>query len=449
MHLFTKILVANRGEIAVRIIRACKEMGIQTVAVFSEADKDALHVHLADESLCIGPAAAKDSYLNMTSILAAAVYSKAQAIHPGYGFLSENANFAELCRKCNITFIGPEAKVIAAMGNKDHARKIMTEAGVPIIPGTTVLENIADAKRKAEELGYPVVIKACSGGGGRGMRIVKSQDCLEKSFYAAANEAQMTFGDGSIYIEKHISPVRHIEIQLLCDNFCNVVCLGERDCSIQRRNQKLLEESPSPAVDDATRNRLMEIAKNAAKAINYTNSGTVEFLMDKEKNIYFIEMNTRLQVEYPVTEMRTGIDMVKWQIRIAAGVQLPFGQKDIKLEGHSMECRINAENPEYNFRPSCGKISLLHIPGGPGVRFDTALYQDYYVPHHYDSMVGKMIVHASNREEAIRKMQAALAELVIEGIDHNGSFHMDILSDENFKEGVYSTDFLEEKVMNK
>lgn len=332
--MFTKILVANRGEIAVRIIRACKEMGIQTVAVFSEADKDALHVHLADEALCIGPAAAKDSYLSMTAILSAAVYSKAQAIHPGYGFLSENAKFAQLCEKCNITFIGPSAKVIAQMGNKVEARKIMSEAGVPVIPGSTVLENVIDAKQKAKELGYPVIIKACVGGGGRGMRIVDSPDTLEKSFYAASNEAQMTFGDGSIYMEKHISPVRHIEVQLLCDDYGNVLCLGERECSIQRRNQKLLEESPSPAVDNKMRSKLIEYAVNAAKAINYTNSGTVEFLLDKDKNIHFIEMNTRLQVEYPVTEMRSGIDIVKWQIRIAAGVKLQFTQKDIKLDGH-------------------------------------------------------------------------------------------------------------------
>lgn len=441
-RLFSKLLIANRGEIAVRIIRACKEMGISTVAVFSEADSDALHVSLADESICIGPAAAKDSYLNMAAIISAAVVTGAQAIHPGYGLLSENAKFAELCEKCNITFIGPSYKVIEKMGDKSEARKTMAAAGVPIVPGCNAIDDIQKAKKEAEKIGYPILIKAKAGGGGRGIRLVHNESEFDNAFMTASSEAQNAFGDGGVYMEKFISPAKHIEMQLLCDSHGNVVCLGERECSIQRKNQKLIEESPSPTVSEETRQKMIEIATKAAKSVNYTNAGTIEFIFDKDNNFYFMEMNTRLQVEHTVTELVTGIDIVKWQIRIAQDQPLSFKQKDIRISGHAIECRINAENPYKDFRPSCGKISLLHIPGGPWVRFDTALYQDYSIPPYYDSMIGKLIVYASTREEAIRKMQAALAELVIEGVDHNSALQIDILSDEEFMSGKYFTDFM-------
>lgn len=441
-RLFSKLLIANRGEIAVRIIRACKEMGISTVAVFSEADSDALHVSLADESICIGPAAAKDSYLNMASIISAAVVTGAQAIHPGYGLLSENAKFAELCEKCNITFIGPSYKVIEKMGDKSEARKTMAAAGVPIVPGCNAIDDIEKAKEEAEKIGYPILIKARAGGGGRGIRLVHNESEFANAFMTASSEAQNAFGDGGVYMEKFISPAKHIEMQLLCDSHGNVVCLGERECSIQRKNQKLIEESPSPAVSEETRQKMIKIATKAAKAVNYTNAGTIEFIFDKDGNFYFMEMNTRLQVEHTVTELVTGIDIVKWQIRIAQDQPLSFKQKDVRISGHAIECRINAENPYEDFRPSCGKISLLHIPGGPWVRFDTALYQGYSIPPYYDSMIGKLIVYASTREEAIRKMQAALAELVIDGVDHNSELQIDILSDEEFMSGNYFTDFM-------
>lgn len=441
-RVFTKLLIANRGEIAVRIIRACKEMGISTVAVFSEADREALHVSLADESICIGPAPAKESYLNMTAILSAAIATGASAIHPGYGLLSENAKFADLCHKCNIVFIGPSGDVIRQLGDKDRARKTMQAAGVPVIPGCEGVENLEQAEQEAGKIGYPLLIKARAGGGGRGIRLVYSPEEFAHAFWQASNEAQSAFGDGTVYLEKYLSPVKHIEMQLMGDHFGNVVCLGERECSVQRKNQKLIEESPSPAVTAEMRQKMIEISTKAAKAVNYTNAGTIEFLVDQDGNFYFMEMNTRLQVEHPVTEMVTGIDLVKWQIRIAAGTPLGFAQEDIRLEGHAIECRINAENPGHNFRPSCGKISLLHIPGGPWVRFDTALYQDYYVPPFYDSMIGKLIVSAKTREEAIRKMQAALCELVIEGVDHNSELQMDILSGEEFESGRYYTDLM-------
>ncbi len=440
--MFSKILIANRGEIAVRIIRACKEMGILTVAVFSEADRDALHVSLADESVCIGPAPVKDSYLNMTEILSAAVVTGAQAIHPGYGLLSENALFAERCRQCGIVFIGPSPEVISQMGDKDMARKTMKAAGVPVVPGCDVLSSVEEGRAEAEKIGFPLLIKARAGGGGKGIRRVDSLEEFDAAYLAAYAEAESSFGDGACYLEKYLFPVKHIEMQLLCDRFGGIVCLGERECSIQRKNQKMIEESPSVAVTPQIREKMMEASVKVAKAVGYEGLGTVEFLMDQGGNFYFMEMNTRLQVEHPVTEMVTGIDLVKWQIRVAAGLPLGFEQKDVELRGCAIECRINAENPMENFRPSCGKITLLHIPGGPWVRFDTAVYQDYFVPPFYDSMIGKLIVHAQTREEALRKMQAALCELVLEGIDNNSELQMDILSDKDFISGDYYTDFM-------
>lgn len=440
--MFSKILIANRGEIAVRIIRACKEMGIATVAVFSEADRDALHVSLADESYCIGGPQVKDSYLKMSSILSAAVVSGAQAIHPGYGLLAENARFAQLCEQCNIAFIGPSSKVIASMGDKNEARRAMIAAGIPVIPGTEAQPSIESAREAAKQIGYPLLIKARAGGGGRGIRLVESPEAFESQYQFASTEAQSAFGDGGVYLEKYLKPVKHIEMQLLCDKYGNVVCLGERECSIQRKNQKLIEESPSPALDAGQRESMMEISVRAAKSIGYENAGTIEFLLDEEGKFYFMEMNTRLQVEHGVTEMVTGLDLVKWQIRIASGLRLQFEQRDVELRGCAIECRINAENPAMGFRPSCGRVSLLHIPGGPWVRFDTALYQEYFVPPYYDSMIGKLIVYAKTRGEAIRKMQAALCELVIEGVDHNGSLQMEILSDMEFLNGTYTTDFM-------
>jgi acetyl-CoA carboxylase biotin carboxylase subunit len=440
--LFSKILVANRGEIAVRIIRACKEMGISTVAVFSEADRDALHVSLADESVCIGPPKARESYLNMSAILSAAAVTGAQAIHPGYGLLSENARFAALCGECGIRFIGPSAEVLARMGDKNEARRTMIEAGVPVIPGSGVVATPEAATEAARSIGYPLLVKARAGGGGRGIRLVESETALEGAFLTASAEAQSAFGDGAVYLEKYLHPVKHIEMQLLCDQYGEVVCLGERECSIQRKNQKLIEESPSPAVSPELRARMTEVCVRAAKAVNYENAGTVEFLLDRNGAFYFMEMNTRLQVEHPVTEMVTGIDLVKWQIRVAAGLPLQFAQADIELKGAAIECRINAENPVLDFRPSCGRVTLLHVPGGPWVRLDTALYQGYFIPPYYDSMIAKLIVHAKTREEAVRKMQAALCELVIEGVEHNGELQMEILSDERFQTGAYTTDFM-------
>lgn len=443
--MFSKILVANRGEIAVRIIRACKEMGIASVAVYSEADRDSLHVSLADESVCIGPAQAKFSYLNMNAIISAAVATGAQAIHPGYGLLSENAAFAELCEKCNIVFIGPSANLIRKMGDKDMARKTMQSVGVPVVPGCDMVTDLETARREADRIGFPLLVKARAGGGGRGIRMVNTTDELEHALTSAATEAQNAFGDGAVYMEKYLSPVKHIEMQILCDQYGAVICLGERECSVQRKRQKMIEESPSPAVTEKTREKMMEAAAKGAKAVGYINAGTVEFLLDTDGNFYFMEMNTRLQVEHPVTEMVTGIDLVKWQIRIAAGVPLTLKQEDVQIEGCAIECRINAENPSADFRPSCGKITFLHVPGGPWVRFDTALYQDYSVPPYYDSLIGKLIVHAKTREEAIRKMQAALCELVIEGVNHNAELQMDILNDTAFKSGDYYTNLIEKR----
>ncbi|MBO5666388.1 MAG: acetyl-CoA carboxylase biotin carboxylase subunit, partial [Firmicutes bacterium] len=378
--MFSKILIANRGEVAVRIIRACKEMGISTVAVFSEADRESLHVSLADESICIGPAPAKDSYLNMTAILSAARVTGAQAIHPGYGLLSENARFAKLCRESGIVFIGPSEEIITRMGDKDQARKTMMEAGVPVIPGTDILKNVNEAKREAARIGYPVLVKARSGGGGRGIRLVESEEQLIQAFNTASAEAKAAFGDGGLYMEKYLKPTKHIELQILCDKQGNVICLGERECSVQRKNQKLVEECPSPSISPELREQMMDAAIRAGKAVGYENAGTLEFLVDQEKRFYFMEMNTRLQVEHTVTEMVTGVDIVKWQIRIAAGASLDFTQKDVQFRGHAIEARINAEDPAQGYRPSAGTIEMLHIPGGPWVRFDSFVYQGYRIP---------------------------------------------------------------------
>ena len=432
--MFTKILIANRGEIAIRVIRACKEMGISTVAVYSEADRESLHVALADQAICIGGARAEESYLNGERIVSAALATHAQAIHPGYGFLSENAEFAALCKQYGIVFIGPPAEVISHMGDKDTARRLMKENGVPTTPGTDILKDAGEAKKAAEQIGYPVLIKASAGGGGKGIRLVERPEDMERAFQTASSEAEKAFGDGRMYMEKYLDPVKHIEVQLLADEEGNIVCLGEQECSIQRNNQKLIEESPSPAVTPELRARLMDTAARAAKASHYVNAGTVEFLMDRDHNFYFMEMNTRLQVEHPVSELVTGVDIVKWQIRIAAGVPLDFTQKDIRVQGAAIECRINAKGP--------GKVGFFHTPGGPWVRFDTFLYEGYEIPPYYDSMLGKMIVYSSTREEAIRKMMAALSELVVWGTQNNIEDQIEIIRDERFKKGDYYTDFM-------
>lgn len=441
--MFQKILIANRGEIAVRIIRACREMGILSVAVYSEADRDALHTQLADEAVCIGTAAPADSYLNMERILSAAIATKAQAIHPGFGFLSENEHFADMCVKCGIAFIGPAGELIGKMGNKSQARATMMEAKVPVVPGTK--EPVFEAARGleiADDMGYPVMIKASSGGGGKGMRIAKSREEFENHFQLAQQESVNAFGDNTMYIEKYIEKPRHIEIQILADRYGNTVWLGERDCSIQRRHQKMMEESPCVAIDDALRQRMGQTAVKAAKAVKYENAGTIEFLLDADKNFYFMEMNTRIQVEHPVTEMVTGIDLVKEQIRIAAGERLKINQEDIQLKGHAIECRINAENPEKNFMPCPGTIEELHFPGGNGVRIESALYNGYTIPACYDSMVAKVIVHGEDREDAIRKMRSALGEVVIDGITTNLDFQYEILSHPVFLSGEVNTHFI-------
>ena len=441
--MFSKILVANRGEIAVRIIRACREMGIKTVAVYSEADKDSLHTLLADEAICIGPAPSSESYLNMERTIAATVAMKAEAIHPGFGFLSENARFAELCEKCNIVFIGPSAEIINKMGNKSEARKTMMEAGVPVVPGTK--EPVYDAAKGlelAKQIGFPVMIKASSGGGGKGMRISWGEEDFESNFNNAQMESVKGFSDDTMYIEKYIEKPRHIEFQIMADKYGNVVHLGERDCSIQRRHQKVLEESPCDAISDELRKKMGETAVRAAKAVGYENAGTIEFLLDKNKNFYFMEMNTRIQVEHPVTEAVTDFDLIKEQINIAAGEKLSFTQDDVVIRGHAIECRINAENPERNFMPCPGLITNVHIPGGKGVRVDTHIYNNYKVPPNYDSMLLKLIVHSKDRATAIAKMRSALGELVIEGIDTNLDFQYEILNNEAFQEGDTDTGFI-------
>ena len=442
--MFQKLLIANRGEIAVRIIRACREMGIKTVAVYSQADADALHTQLADESICIGKAEAKDSYLNMERILSATIASGADAIHPGFGFLSENSKFAELCEKCNIAFIGPSAKTIEETGNKSEARNAMVRAGVPVIPGTKEPIFTAEAGRKfADEIGYPVMIKAALGGGGKGMRVVQNSADFEKNFQNAQREAENGFGDNSMYIEKYIEHPKHIEFQILADNEGNTIHLGERDCSVQRRHQKMIEESPCTALDDALRQQMGEMAVRAAKAVGYRNAGTVEFLLDSHRQFYFMEINTRIQVEHGVTELVTGIDLVKEQIRIAAGEKLGLRQSDIHLTGHAMEVRINAENPDKNFAPCPGTIQELHIPGGNGVRIDTAVYPGYIIPPYYDSMIMKVMVYDKDRESALKKMRSTLGEVIIEGVTTNLDFQYEILKNKEFESGAVHTDFIE------
>ena len=441
--MFRKILIANRGEIAVRIIRACREMGIATVAVYSEADREALHTQLADEAVCIGPAAATDSYLNMEQILSACIATKADAIHPGFGFLSENSRFVEMCEKCNITFIGPTAEMMDKMGNKSQARLTMIEAGVPVVPGTK--EPVYDAKRGAvlaESIGYPVMIKASSGGGGKGMRIAFGPDDFEENFQVAQLESVRGFGDNTMYIEKYVQEPRHIEFQIMADKFGNVVQFGERDCSIQRNHQKMIEESPSVALTPELRRRMGDAAVRAAKAVHYESAGTIEFLLDKDKNFYFMEMNTRIQVEHPVTEMVSGVDLMKEMIRVAAGEPLSVKQEDIHLQGHAMECRINAEDPAHHFRPCPGVIEEIHLPGGNGVRIDTAAYNGYEIPPFYDSMIAKVIVHGRTRQEAIDKMRSTLGELIIDGVITNVDFQYEILDNEDFQAGEITTDFI-------
>ncbi|MEH2949857.1 acetyl-CoA carboxylase biotin carboxylase subunit [Sporofaciens sp. JLR.KK001] len=440
-----KVLIANRGEIAVRIIRACREMGIETVAVYSEADREALHTKLADEAVCIGPAASSESYLSMDRIISATIVTGADAIHPGFGFLSENSRFAELCEQCNITFIGPDSEVIAKLGNKQEARNTMVAAGVPVIPGST--EPIYDAGTGAaiaEEIGYPVIVKAALGGGGKGMRIADSPEEFERSFQTAQKETQLAFGDNTMYIEHFVQHPRHIEFQILADQYGNVVHLGERDCSIQRNHQKMIEESPSVALSEELRERMGEAAVKAAKAAGYQNAGTIEFLLEKNGNFYFMEMNTRIQVEHPVTEWVTGIDLIKEQIRIASGRKLAFTQEDIHLRGHAIECRINAENPGKGFRPSPGTITDMYLPGGKGIRIDSAIYSGYTIPPYYDSMVAKLIVWAKNRGEAIRKMQSALGEVIIEGIDTNVDYQYEILGRPDYLSGDIDIEFIAE-----
>lgn len=432
--MFNKILIANRGEIAVRIIRACREMGIQTVAVYSEADRDCLHTLLADEAICIGQAPSTQSYLNMERILSATVAMKADAIHPGFGFLSENARFAELCSKCNITFIGPSAEIINRMGNKSEARKTMIEAGVPVVPGSKeAVYTAEDGLAMAKEIGFPVMIKASSGGGGKGMRISRSEEDFTEFFNAAQLESVKGFSDDTMYIEKYIEKPRHVEFQIMADKFGNVIHLGERDCSIQRRHQKVLEEAPCSVISPELRKQMGETAVRAAKSVGYENAGTIEFLLDKDKNFYFMEMNTRIQVEHPVTEMVSGLDLIKEQIRVAAGEPLSVTQDQVEIRGHAIECRINAENPQKHFMPCPGRIQTVHLPGGNGVRVDTHIYSDYKVPANYDSMLMKLIVYDKDREAAIAKMQSALGEVIIEGIETNINFQYEILENEAFE----------------
>jgi len=446
--MINKILIANRGEIAVRIIRACKEMNIKTVAVYSEVDKDAMHVKLADEAICIGPANSSKSYLNFKNIIEAANITGADAIHPGFGFLSENSQFAKICEESNIKFIGPNYRVIELMGNKSNAKELMKNAGVPVIPGSDgSVKGLKDAIKIANEIGYPVMLKAAAGGGGKGIRIVNIPEELESNYNIVKQEAKLSFNDDEIYIEKFIKNPRHVEIQILADEHGNVIHLGERDCSIQRRNQKVIEETPSTAIDDKLRNKMGEAAIKAVKASGYTSCGTIEFLVDSDKNFYFMEMNTRIQVEHPITEERTGIDIVKAQIRISAGESLKIKQKDVKFNGYSIECRINAENPAKNFRPCPGTITGVILPGGNGVRVDTAIYSGYTIPSNYDSMIAKIITHGDTRNEAISKMKRALEETVIEGVDTNIDFLFKIIKNPNFIRGNFDTSFIEKEIL--
>ena len=445
--MFRKILIANRGEVAVRIIRACREMGIRTVAVYSEADKNSLHKTLADEAVCIGPAASSKSYLNMKSILEAACLTGADSIHPGFGFLSENASFAKICNDMGIKFIGPSGELINLLGNKSKAKETMKKAGVPVVPGSEgLIKNKEEAIELAEKIKYPVILKASSGGGGRGIRVAYSKEELEKSYDLVKQEAKISFGDDSIYLEKFIENPRHVEIQILADEHRNCIHLGERDCSIQRRNQKIIEETPSMAISDKTRKKMGQVAVKAVKEIGYTNAGTIEFLVDKNQDFYFMEMNTRVQVEHPITEMITGIDIIKEQIKIASGEKLSLKQEDITFTGHVMEARINAENPDKNFMPCPGKITGLHLPGGNGIRVDTAIYSGYTVPATYDAMIAKIIAQGKNREEAIAKLRSAVAELVVEGIDTNADFILKILENKAFRTNQYDTSFIEKEM---
>lgn len=446
--MFKKILIANRGEIAVRIIRACREMGIATVAVYSEADRESLHVWWADEAYCIGPAPSAKSYLNFTNIISAAVVSGANAIHPGYGFLAENADFSEVCAKCGITFIGPPAKAIQQMGDKALARETMIRAGVPVVPGSEgVISDLDTALETAERIGYPVMVKASAGGGGRGMRVVQNPADLKNALVTAKSEAQAAFGNDEMYMEKYLEEPRHIEFQILGDMHGDIVHLGERDCSIQRRNQKVIEEAPSVALTPELRAEMGETALRAARAAGYYSTGTVEFLFDKNHNFYFMEMNTRIQVEHPVTELVTGIDLIKEQIRVAAGEKLGFTQDDVEIKGHAIECRINAEDPEHNFRPCAGKIDTYITPGGPGVRVDSVVYAGYTIPPYYDSLIGKLLVWGKDREEAIARMQRSLQEFVIKGIPTTIPFHQQVLKNAFFQRGEIYTNFIQRRIL--
>lgn len=442
--MFEKVLIANRGEIALRVIWACRDLGIKTVAVYSEADRFALHRRFADEDICIGPAPSSQSYLNVPAIISAAEITGADAIHPGYGFLSENPHFIEVAESCNLGFIGPSVRSIRLMGDKAQARKTMVEAGVPVLPGSDgPIADLADAVEVAKRIGMPVIIKASAGGGGRGMRIVRAEDELENAISTAQSEAEIAFGNGEVYVEKYLTNPRHIEVQLLADHYGHTIHLGERECSIQRRHQKIIEEAPSPALTAKQRRHIGEAAILAAKATDYQNAGTVEFLLDSDGSFYFMEMNTRIQVEHGVTELVTGIDLVKWQIKIAAGAPLTVQQKDVKLSGHAIECRINAEDPQ-SFRPSPGLIEHFHAPGGPGVRVDSAVYGGYRVPPTYDSMVAKLMTHGSDRDEAIARMNRALNMTVIEGISTNIPLHVKVLQDNQFCKGEFSTSYLDD-----
>ena len=441
--MFGKILIANRGEIAVRIIRACREMGIRTVAVYSEADRDALHTQLADEAVCIGKAQSTDSYLNMERILSATIATKAEAIHPGFGFLSENSRFVEMCEKCNVAFIGPSAEVISRMGNKSEAKNTMRRAQVPVVPGTKEpIYTVAEAQEAVKEIGFPVMIKASAGGGGKGMRGARNEQEFAKLFETAQQESVHSFSDNTMYLERFVENPRHVEVQILADKYGNVIHLGERDCSVQRRHQKMIEESPCIAIADKLRKRMGETAVRAAKAAGYESAGTIEFLLDQSGEFYFMEMNTRIQVEHPVTEFVSGVDLIKEQIRIAAGEPLSVRQKDIEIRGHAMECRINAEDPERHFMPCPGRITDLHLPGGNGIRVDTAVYNDYAIPPYYDSMIAKIIVYDKDRRSAIRKMISALGEVAIEGVKTNVDFLYELLNQPDFQEGNITTDFI-------
>lgn len=439
--MYSKILIANRGEVAVRVIRACREMGIQTVAVYSEADEEALHTNMADESYCIGGPLVKDSYLNAAAIITVAKETHAEAIHPGYGMLSENPDFAKMCRDNGIAFIGPDAEIMRIMGQKDAAREIAERAGVPISKGSKLLSGVDEAISEADKCGYPVILKARAGGGGKGIRIVRKREEMPHAYSSVYEEAKVSFGDGSMYLEKYLENVKHIEVQILADNYGKVVVLGDRDCSIQRKNQKLIEECPAPVLSDGARKRLYDAAIRLTKEAQYTTVGTIEFLVTSDEEFYFMEMNTRLQVEHSVTEMVCGIDIVKWQIRTANGFAIPFEQEDIRNDKHAIECRICAED-SHDFHPVCGKIELLHVPGGLNVRFDSAVYQDYEVSPFYDSMLGKLIVCSGTREESIRKMKSSLSEFVLYGVDNNRDLHMKLMENKEFEKGTYTTGLL-------